>query len=1760
MSTVDAHSRAQGAAPAIREPLEHIRCDTLERITHYLSAPKLRVYLDLKRMCDRVSDSYRDRVVTELLQNAHDAHPAGAGNGRVHIALDPNEGPFGTLYVANDGHGFTRANFEALCSPTLTTKNVNEAIGNKGVGFLSVFQVSAHPEIYSRLSPDGPRFDGYCFSFAADETLREFLENEGLQETAELIIANMPRLYLACPAALEPEAIRQFALSGFATVIRLPLKAPDALLAVQKQLANLAAEDPPMQLFLKRIKELRVSADPQKATKVLGREAELVHAVTDLRISKVKCGARGYVVAEKTIAFETIIQVIRRDIAAEKLPDTWETWTGDAIVSVAVAADGNPLDARLYNFLPMGANVAAPFAGYLDAPFLATLDRLNVQRGVELNDFLWEAARELAIDAAVAARDCLPREVARHVVLDLIVWSDEHEIMRLRLLNMGAKLIPTFSTSGKPTTWSALSSARIWHGDGFLNSSLVARYAAFPILDDAIGAGRVQTLLAFVSGTDLLACGVKARADIVEGVAKALVDKRSNLTLWDQFYASLAALFRNDFSVLAGRRILLDSRGELKDAEPSVAVQPGRGRGRRRRLRAMFLPPLRGAGAHTPRFALPKAVQQRLSFLHEGLDLAKNQASPARRFLLAANLVREHESREILRLLGSAINDPGEARNPEALRWEALTAMMRIVADEDTADGVIAELNPLVPTREGWSRASSAYFSRWPNTHGVELERLFERAAGLSPEFDEHGARLLRPYPDWPVVADEREQWTAFLLKAGVSDLLRPVLAISGPMPRGWPNALQPALIQRGNLPIDQRARWAELLPNPWDVTNPQTDYSAKSVYRLPGQLDFDILGPIIAPEYAEAIVRLLETMPEIVNMTVFRPGHPQQPNQRNWPSPIAAFLRSAKWVPLADGRHVKLDKAWVPGEGRTPPPLLPLMSLDLRRVISACPKAAEILRNAGSPEFGTSAAAWHFLTIAGALVVDDTPSGDAERLFNAAQEAWLIATLDIAPPKEFHILGRRGGRITAVDPSGAGNKLLIADGDDRQLLAATVRADSSAVLIEPPPARADAIARYLAQHFPAAIQRASQIEARYESCGELIVVSPLDPTLEEAFGDGMRQILALTLRYRASFYRGNPQDTLARLSLVRARKLPSLYLRVGEFSEPVPRFDQRAVLLSVGTPPTILYSEALAASGQLLIGLAPAIAKAIGAPNIIGEPLLAFAAELGAHGLTASVDDFAAILNVPVGEVKSVLGAARASITDLLRTIRPFIAYFAGLEEADRCVAGSGMAHENDLIAALDRIADRLPEPPKDLVRRCRDTSEVATIAIRLRVDLGRLNEVIAALGAPYVAIDLAGRHQATLATFLGRKESVIRESIRETFRPAFHAGEILSGYVAARDAARPTLPTDFGLQHVELTTAEMQGWLDQWMTRLGIQPHAEPASQRQNRDAIRDSNLRLVRALMPEFRIAVLARAEPNEPLRGRYLKLPEAEAAAIHAALSEGWVDFERLNQNQVAFWLTLAGLWPTDWPSLGALAITDEERVVRTQEDEKARIAATTVKRQMPYSGGVFTFGVDAMGSLADQITGLVAGNATLLQTSARTLKGTAPNIRPSTGGSGSGGGGGSSTRLNDDERNLIGFFGEAIAFEWLKRRFGTNRLVDENSWKSMYRRHVFGENGDDSLGYDFEIVNGATHWYFEVKSTTKPGPLQVQSLELGPSEFRRAEACKADRLERYRILYVTDALNPDKARIFQLPNPRTREGMTFFADLHAGHRLYFPLKP
>ena len=131
---------------------EEIRRLTTRRIELFGAAGGTwRFAASLKSISEDTAQEYEGRALLELIQNGHDAL-GGSPPGRIHVLLDES-GDAPVLYVANDGAPFSSTNFLAIVGFGLSDKAAGEGIGNKGLGFRSVLQLTDHPEVYSR-DPD----------------------------------------------------------------------------------------------------------------------------------------------------------------------------------------------------------------------------------------------------------------------------------------------------------------------------------------------------------------------------------------------------------------------------------------------------------------------------------------------------------------------------------------------------------------------------------------------------------------------------------------------------------------------------------------------------------------------------------------------------------------------------------------------------------------------------------------------------------------------------------------------------------------------------------------------------------------------------------------------------------------------------------------------------------------------------------------------------------------------------------------------------------------------------------------------------------------------------------------------------------------------------------------------------------------------------------------------------------------------------------------------------------------------------------------------------------------------------------------------------------------------------------------------------------------------------------------------------------------------------------------------------------------------
>ncbi|KAJ1625359.1 hypothetical protein T492DRAFT_1147460 [Pavlovales sp. CCMP2436] len=211
---------------------------------------------DLQASVQHLSEglySKETHFVLELIQNAEDnAYTDGVTPSLSMELLDVDPlgtpGAEGALVISNNERGFRPTDVQALCSVGASTKKARKQegsgafIGDKGIGFKSVFVVSARPAIFS---------NGFHFCF-----------NEAPEASTGLGYI-VPTSIERVPAAVEAH------LAADHTVILLPLK-PGKRAKVERELASIAPET---LLFLNKIAQLRVVVNGRVLTEVERRVA-----------------------------------------------------------------------------------------------------------------------------------------------------------------------------------------------------------------------------------------------------------------------------------------------------------------------------------------------------------------------------------------------------------------------------------------------------------------------------------------------------------------------------------------------------------------------------------------------------------------------------------------------------------------------------------------------------------------------------------------------------------------------------------------------------------------------------------------------------------------------------------------------------------------------------------------------------------------------------------------------------------------------------------------------------------------------------------------------------------------------------------------------------------------------------------------------------------------------------------------------------------------------------------------------------------------------------------------------------------------------------------------------------------------------------------------------------------------------------------------------------------------------------------------------
>lgn len=1680
------------------------------------------IYKSLLKLSELIGGEYGDRVLYELLQNAHDAQPAGGG-GDVAIRLTVTGPDAGDLLVANGGHGFSKANLRAVRNIANSTKAVGEGIGNKGVGFRSVEALTDDPRVYSCRGAAAPRdnFDGYCFRFARPEEVQARLAtNASYARYAAAVAAAVPKYLAAVPAGEQPADVREFARRGYATVVRLPLRTADAVRLAVAQVAELVAGDAPVLLFLDRLANLEVETVgvPELKQRVrLTRESQSLdhdfpgQPSQSAAIVTLGPERRRWLLLRRTLPKEGVLAAVERSVPLEASLKSWRDWRGDAVVSVAVAWDGAGLKrARLYNFLPMDATAASPCFGHVDAPFFTNISRRQARADLPLNAHLLDAAAELCASAALVLTST--PDIPARALVDLVAWRAKDQPRLSRAFAAcgstlaAAPIWPT--TSGR---WAGFREVRAWPevATRVFTHGRATRAGIDDILSPRLGEDRIAAFHALGAaayfGTHASGATLAAWA---ERVAAALPSPEKAADKWGNFYADLVEVLDDSLSDLGGRRILPDRDGVLRAAGPDVYV---RQEGRRRRKERSPSP--------------PPALMRKLVMLSDHVTVSAETLEAFE----DADLWQRYDATEILQRLPSLFGDkPAPARRAAALGW-AFDVWRH---DTQGARRALEDAELHVPTRAGWAPATLAAFGDgWTET-GRDLDAFLAEAREKCAACAEAAEDLLLDPKHWPVpIVGSLGEWTRFLMDAGVSDGL---VAYASEAPEGpiqgdsWRWRLQRALGEA----------WLE---HSWSrpPSFPRTEYwRVGEAWKIPGQDVVATLSEEARRRFALLALRFLQAHGEAhLSFCIARTDRAQRDwDTRTFSTPLGHFLATADWFPSEGPEGVAFvpcTKAWLVVDRRTEPRFVPRAPDDVAHLLSRSESALRLLvERFGLRRWRDKATAPARLASL-ADVCEAIAQAERPQLRRHYDQAWedLIAA-KLAVNSGTALVVERTAGFGRLAPSKSRLRVYLRDersGDVAKLLADSGQA-VLAIGAEAP--AADIVAAINATgDFEAA--PAVDADIRLLVDGEAFAQDPGDPLLVDAI-PWLQEALVLghELGARNIEKGAHVSNVLERLRNIRLRRAGSIELQAGDapprrLGQHLHRADRFATLI-VEEP---FEAPALEACATLLT-------------NYVHQNLRTFELLLVklSHRLPPGVDlatarpsdtHYAHALLVDLPAVQEHLAAFRHDDDGKVELLVPLIAYALGAEAAQtlgQALAGSPRAAWPELLKP--ELADNQVEA---FLLAIDETEDLSTLRRHLGLDYARFNKALIALGRPGLASEAELRR--LFDARLNELRAHLLERLRRHFAGRFDDNAAVAEYAAARDLGFVTFQPSWLETEETLSLETVRAHAETvFAGRFGEDAGGKlPAL-----DALRSGNRRVaaecVERASPILQVACADRMGPE--WKG-------APKDIVDILDRGGLLDFRALkSEADVLQLLFRAGLWPAgvqltlDLQALG-LKPDDLDREKRLAEERRAEEARR--RSRVEFAGTAFD-------SSAPEFAARFAAqaHAAFLTSDWRNRSklrlvdlAVQPEHEPGSRGPGGRGPSKPAPKPPETVRVAVGLAGELLAFRYLEAKH--RRHFSERCWVSENRTSLFPEPGDISKGYDFCVNTSEREWLYEVKAT----PYEGFEFELTDNEYRVAAAASGQRSRAYRVLFVQHALDPTRCRILELPNPAAMDTRSRF---------------
>ena len=772
----------------------------------------------------QIAQEYRGRCVLELLQNAHDALSEPTPNDPKRISFVLSTSPEPVLLIGNTGRPFHYEDFKGICQLAQSPKDPNKSVGNKGLGFRSVLEVSARPEIWSTT----PAGSDKCFSFRFDPAVidrvkaaAQDLERHGLDvrspfdsdsSLVDWSLAQLDQFRRSVAkgqidvgheaSSLSPYQlplrvqatrpdVQRLLDSGHATVVRLPLDggrmlarddSEAAVQSVRKQLDDLRHAR--SVVFLDNLAELVIEVDGDRCSvkrtvcsdNRIGNRQQISQRqlrVQSTGTSPDSACLRQFRVWNRVVGGDRDrdgAQRIRSAVA--HLPNRWPK-VQQARVGVAVEDTPEQVEGVFVIFLP--TEQVTGTGAHINAPFYGSLDRRQIDFEETYNALILEAILDLCLDTVgeLAGRDEIwCARAVMDIIASVAAVGGEH-------WRMACKIRQRAEMRGAPLDDQAIIQCdRGWRNpqeargvpdigdDDPVGARRWREQAAFSVVSDILDGRRnaVMQLLTDFRGSS--APTLQEWINTVERMAQWVGKDKSNVT-WDDFLCSLLEVLPGE--LLADPGSGLDPLAKVRFLPTSDGRQVAASS-----TTKLFFRPVQGIDdlADSVRH-IPQVLSGRFAFLHPHVRIHEGQArsNTAVQKFLEGRFVRTYRTEDILRdvVIPALPSLPVAHESAEANHCAEILAWTLGIVQGTPPDALLPFLRKLpVACYGGWLRATEAIFGPgWHGRHGGDVGALVRE---LPPSMGSRlrDVALLSPSDErWLFDTDDRGD---VLARAGVVD------------------------------------------------------------------------------------------------------------------------------------------------------------------------------------------------------------------------------------------------------------------------------------------------------------------------------------------------------------------------------------------------------------------------------------------------------------------------------------------------------------------------------------------------------------------------------------------------------------------------------------------------------------------------------------------------------------------------------------------------------------------------------------------------------------------------------------------------------------------------------------------------------------------------------------------------------------------------------------------------------------------------------